>query len=140
MVSTEKVCRSGHCIYSIYFLLVIISRNHCNTFLLINLKKKNFSKVKYWRKDCFFWYQNFDRFGEVFVHYISVQIIVLNLLYNKYPERNKDFSPPQARGIFCILRCNFGYKQYFLWKAVCNGWVKCGYNLNIMWKNLTSMN
>ena len=53
MVSTKKVCRSGQCIYSVYSLLVI-SRNHSNTFLLIDLQKKqNFLKVEYWRKGCF---------------------------------------------------------------------------------------
>ena len=38
MVSTKKVCRSGQCICSVYSLLAI-SRNHSNTFLLIDLQK-----------------------------------------------------------------------------------------------------
>ena len=39
MVSTKKVCRSGQIIF-----LLIISRNHSNTFLLLYLKNR--SKVK----------------------------------------------------------------------------------------------
>ena len=53
------------------FSLHIINRNHSNTLLLINLQKtKNLSKIKYYSKGYFFWYQDFDKFRQVFVPYL----------------------------------------------------------------------
>ena len=46
MVSTKKICKSGQSMYSVYSLLVI-SRNHFNIFLLIDLQKTKLFKVKY---------------------------------------------------------------------------------------------
>ena len=87
-------------VYTMYILYQLLVKTIPTHFYWLICKKQNFFKVKYWRKDCFFWYQDFDRFWQVFVHYISVRIIVLNSLHNKYPERNKDFSPLQAKGFY----------------------------------------
>ena len=38
------------------------------------------------------------------------------------------------------MQWNLGYKQYFLSKAAYNGWVKCGYNFDILRKSLMWMN
>ena len=46
----------------IYFLL-IIGRNHSNT-------------VKYYSKGYLFWYQNFDRFTQVVVHYLMSILMI----------------------------------------------------------------
>ena len=53
IVPTQKVCRSGQCIYSVYYLLVI-SRNHSNTFLLIDLQKTKLFQNKILKKGLFF--------------------------------------------------------------------------------------
>ena len=53
MVPTKTVCRSGQCIYSVYSLLVI-GRNHSNTFLLIDLQKTKLFQSKILKKGLFF--------------------------------------------------------------------------------------
>ena len=52
MVSTKKVSRSGQCIYSVYYLLVI-SRNNSNTFLLIDLQKTKLFQSKILKEGLF---------------------------------------------------------------------------------------
>ena len=60
----------------VYFLL-IISRNHSNTFSLLVLQK-NGSKVKYCSKGYLFWHNDFDRFRQVVVHYLISILLICN--------------------------------------------------------------
>ena len=53
----------------VIYSLLIISRNHSNTFSLLDLKNKR-SKVKFWSKGYLWWYQDFARFRQVAVHYL----------------------------------------------------------------------
>ena len=61
MVSTKKVCKLAR-VYS----LLVITRNHFNTFLLLDLQK-NGIKVKYCSKCHLLWNQDFARFRQVAV-------------------------------------------------------------------------
>ena len=68
MVSVKKVCRSLR-VCSFH----IIGRNHSNTLLLVNLQKtQNLSKVKHCSKGYLFWFQNFERFRQVFFLLLNV--------------------------------------------------------------------
>ena len=55
-------------------------------------------------------------------HKPSIQIIIWNSLHKNYAEHSKALSLLLAKTLyknctpfFCILQCNFGYKQNFLW-------------------------
>ena len=67
MVSTKKFCRSGQYTCSVYSLLVI-SRNHSNTYLLIDLQKAKLFQGKILKKGLFYLISGFHRFWQVFVH------------------------------------------------------------------------
>ena len=53
----------------VIYSLLIISRNHSNTFSLLDLKNKR-SKVKFWSKGYLCWYQDCARFRQVAVLYL----------------------------------------------------------------------
>ena len=57
----------------------IISKNHSNTFLLINLKKiKKLSQVKHCSQGHLFWCWDFDRFWKSFVYYLMSFLMYAN--------------------------------------------------------------
>ena len=58
--------QKGLYIFSWVCSLHIIKRNHSNMFLL----NKNLSKTKHCSNGYLFWYQGFDGFRQVFVHYL----------------------------------------------------------------------
>ena len=57
--------------------LLIISRNHSNMFLFLDLQK-NRNKVKNCSQDYLFWYHDFDRFRQVDVHYLMPILMICN--------------------------------------------------------------
>ena len=59
------------------YSLLIISRNHSNTFLLLDLQK-NRIEVKYCNKGYLFWYHDFDRFIQVTVYYLMSILMIFN--------------------------------------------------------------
>ena len=57
-----------------YYWILIISRSHSNTLLLLGLRK-NRSEVKYCSRGYLFWYHNFDRFKRVLnVYFNNMQL------------------------------------------------------------------
>ena len=57
------------------YSLLIIGKNNSKTFLLLDLQK-NKSKVKYCNKGYLLWYQDFDRFRQVAVHYLMSILMI----------------------------------------------------------------
>ena len=102
---------------------IIISRNHFNTFLLINMQKKNLSKVKHCSHGYLFWYWNFDSVGKFlsvlmmckwtggYIYDVSLWGILLrgDLFTKKIPEKY----PSIARNKFIVLAVR-GSVKYFL--------------------------
>ena len=57
------------------YSLLIINKNYSNMFLLLDLQK-NRSKVKYCNKGYLLWYQDFDKFRQVAVHYLMSILMI----------------------------------------------------------------
>ena len=72
----------------------IISRNHPNTFLLINLQKKDLSKVKYCSKGYLFWYQTFDSLDILISDEVSLISRKFKIHQENWQGRRSCFNEP----------------------------------------------